>query len=71
MAAGSCSGTTPGPAALAAEAGVRLYVFCLMSNHAHLVAQTPEANPGRFMHKVQTACGVHFNEESDGSAECA
>jgi REP element-mobilizing transposase RayT len=34
---------------------VRLYLFCLMSNHIHLVVETPRANLGRFMHRLQTA----------------
>ena len=30
--------------------GVRVYLFCLMTNHAHLVVETPRANLDRFMH---------------------
>ncbi len=40
---------------------VRLYLFCLMSNHLHLVVETPRANLGRFMHRLQTAYTVYFN----------
>lgn len=40
---------------------VRLYLYCLMTNHVHLVVETPRANLGRFMHRVQTAYAVHFN----------
>jgi REP element-mobilizing transposase RayT len=40
---------------------VRLYLYCLMTNHVHLVVETPRANLGRFMHRVQTAYTVHFN----------
>ncbi|MCU0917942.1 MAG: transposase [Planctomycetes bacterium] len=40
---------------------VRLYLYCLMSNHVHLVLETPRANLGRFMHRLQTAYTVHFN----------
>jgi putative transposase len=43
------------------EFGVRIYAFCLMTNHVHLVAETPQANLGRFMHKLQTAYTVYFN----------
>lgn len=39
----------------------RLYLFCLMSNHIHLVVETPRANLGRFMHRLQTAYAVYFN----------
>ncbi len=41
--------------------GVRLYLYCLMSNHVHLVLETPRANLGRFMHRLQTAYTVYFN----------
>lgn len=40
---------------------VRLYLFCLMTNHIHLVVETPRANLGRFMHRLQTAYTIHFN----------
>ncbi len=46
----------------AAEAcGVRLYLFCLMTNHVHLLAETPHANLSVFMHKLQTAYTVYYN----------
>ncbi len=41
---------------------VRLYLFCLMSNHLHLVAETPRANLGPFMHRLLTAYTVYFNQ---------
>ena len=41
--------------------GVRLYQFCLMSNHFHLLVETPRANVDRFMHGVLTGYGVYFN----------
>ncbi|MCX5643556.1 MAG: transposase [Phycisphaerae bacterium] len=44
---------------------VRLYLFCLMSNHLHLVVETPRANLGRFMHRLQTAYTVYFNWRHD------
>jgi len=40
---------------------IRLYLFCLMTNHLHLVLETPRANLGRFMHRLQTAYTVYFN----------
>jgi len=40
---------------------IRLYLFCLMTNHLHLVVETPRANLGRFMHRLQTAYTVYFN----------
>jgi len=41
--------------------GVRLYLFCLMNNHVHLVAETPHGNVSAFMHKLQTAYTVYYN----------
>ena len=43
------------------EYGVRLYLFCLMTNHAHLLVETPRANLSVFMHKLQTAYTVYYN----------
>ena len=43
------------------EFGVRVYAFCLMTNHLHLVLETPNANLGRFMQKLQTAYTIYFN----------
>lgn len=40
---------------------VRLYLFCLMPNHVHLVLETPQANVSRFMHRLETAYCVYFN----------
>jgi hypothetical protein len=45
--------------------GVRLYLFCLMINHVHLVLETPRANVGRFMHRLQTACTVYYNRRHE------
>ena len=44
-----------------AQFEVRLYLFCLMDNHFHLVVETPRANLGCFMHRLQTAYTVYFN----------
>ncbi len=40
---------------------VRLLLYCLMTNHVHLVLQTPRANLSAFMHRLQTAYTVYFN----------
>ncbi len=40
---------------------VRLYLFSLMTNHIHLVLETPRGNLSRFMHRLQTAYTVYFN----------
>ncbi|NLE66163.1 MAG: hypothetical protein GX608_01950 [Lentisphaerae bacterium] len=41
--------------------GVRLFVFCLMDNHLHLVLETPRANLSRFMQSLLTGYTVVFN----------
>ena len=40
---------------------VRIYAFCLMTNHVHLVVETARPNLGRFMHRLQTAYTVFYN----------
>jgi len=39
----------------------RVYLFCLMSNHFHLVVETPRGNLNGFMHGILTGYGVYFN----------
>jgi REP element-mobilizing transposase RayT len=41
--------------------GVRIYLFCLMRNHFHLVVETPRANLGRFMQSILTSYTVCYN----------
>jgi REP element-mobilizing transposase RayT len=41
--------------------GIRLYLFCLMANHFHLVLETPRGNLSRFMHSLSTGYTVYFN----------
>jgi putative transposase len=43
------------------EFGVRLYLFCLMANHYHLILETPQGNLSRFMQSLATAYSVYFN----------
>ena len=40
---------------------VRLYLFCLMNNHVHLVLETPRGNLSRFMQSVETGYTVYYN----------
>ncbi|MEI6972266.1 MAG: transposase [bacterium] len=40
---------------------VRVYLFCFMLNHFHLVVETPKANLGRFMQGILTGYGVYYN----------
>jgi REP element-mobilizing transposase RayT len=40
---------------------IRLYLFVCMTNHFHLVFETPEANCSKFMHSLSTAYTVYYN----------
>ena len=40
---------------------IRLYLFVCMTNHFHLVFETPEANCSKFMQSLSTAYTVYFN----------
>jgi len=44
---------------------IRLYLFVLMTNHFHLVFETPEANCGKFMQSLSTAYTVYYNLRHD------
>ena len=46
----------------AEECEVRVLAFCLMTNHVHLVVETPLANLGQFMHKLETGYAVYYNK---------
>ena len=41
--------------------GIRLYLFSLMSNHAHFVCETPSVNLSRFMQSLETGYTVYYN----------
>jgi len=43
------------------EHEVRLYLFVLMTNHFHLVFETPEGNCSRFMQSLLTSYTVYYN----------
>jgi len=49
--------------------GVRLYMFCLMSNHIHLMLETPAGNLSEVMHRLQTAYSVYFNRRRQRSGQ--
>lgn len=44
---------------------VRLYLFCLMANHFHLVFETPRGNCSSFMQGLLTAYTVYFNRRHE------
>ncbi|MCX6998301.1 MAG: transposase, partial [Kiritimatiellaeota bacterium] len=41
--------------------GVRIYLFCLMDNHFHLVVETPKGNLASFMQSLLTGYTVCYN----------
>jgi len=43
------------------EYRVRLYLYCLMSNHAHLLVETPKGNLSAFMGSLLTSYSTYFN----------
>ena len=45
----------------AEEYEIRVYAFCLMNNHVHLVVETPQGNLRRFMHRLETAYTIYYN----------
>ena len=44
---------------------IRLYLFVLMTNHFHLVFETPEGNCSKFMQTLTTAYTVYYNLRHD------
>lgn len=45
----------------AEDYGVRVYLYCFMSNHVHLLVETPQANLNAFMSSLLTGYTVYFN----------
>ena len=41
--------------------GVRVYAYCFMTNHVHLLVETPQGNLSRFMSSVLTGYTIYFN----------
>lgn len=40
--------------------GIRVFAYVLMSNHYHLLIETPRANVSAFMQRLNTAYGMYF-----------
>ena len=40
---------------------IRVYMFCLMDNHVHLLLETPDTNLSRFMQSLETGYTVYHN----------
>jgi REP element-mobilizing transposase RayT len=47
--------------------GFVLYLFCLMTNHVHLLAETPHGNLDRFMGSLLTGYTVYYNRRHNRS----
>lgn len=45
----------------------RIFLYCLMTNHVHLLVQTPLANLDRFMGALLTSHSVYFNRRHERS----
>lgn len=41
--------------------GVKVYLYCWMANHGHMLLETPSANLSAFMSSVLTGYAVYFN----------
>ena len=49
---------------------VKLYAYVLMPNHYHLLVETPCANIGRFMQRLDTAYGMYFRYRRERPGHC-
>lgn len=47
------------------EKKVDLLAYCLLSNHLHLLLETPEGNLSKMMQALQTSYTVYFNQRHD------
>ena len=50
--------------------GVVLYAYCLLSNHYHLLIETPGGNIDRFMGRLGTAYAMYFRYRHYRSGHC-
>ncbi len=49
---------------------VKLYAYCLMSNHYHLLVETPLGNVQMFMQRLNTAYGMYFRYKHNKPGHC-
>ena len=47
------------------DLGVRVYLYCWMQNHGHLLVETPAGNLSTFMSSVLTGYTVYFNRRHE------
>ncbi len=50
--------------------GVRLYAWALMSNHYHLLVETPRANLPAFMRRLNTSYAMYFRHRHQRPGHC-
>ena len=50
--------------------GVVLYAYCLLSNHFHLLVETPRANIDQFMGRLETAYAMYFRYKHYRPGHC-
>ena len=50
--------------------GILLYAYALMSNHYHLMVETPHANIREFMHRLNTAYAMYFRHKRRRPGHC-
>lgn len=53
-----------------AEDNVILYAYCLMSNHYHLLVETPDGNISSFMKRLNTSYGMYFRYKNARPGHC-
>ena len=51
------------------EKEVRLLGYCLLSNHLHLLLETPQGNLSKLMQPLQTSFTLSFNPSQPGRRE--
>ena len=44
---------------------VRLYAYVIMTNHYHLLVETPQGNLSRFMQQLNTSYTMYYNVKHD------
>lgn len=49
---------------------VKLYAYCLMDNHYHLLVETPHGNIQRFMQRLNTAYAMYFRYKHSKPGHC-
>lgn len=47
----------------AAEENIRIYAYCLMSNHVHLLLHEKDANIARLMKRINVSFVYYFNKK--------